>query len=71
MNNLSEDKPIDIKAPELYFNRELSLLDFNSRVLAQALDENTPLLERLRFLCISNTNMDEFFEVRVAGVKQK
>ena len=62
---------IDLKQPEFYFNRELSLLEFNRRVLSQALDENTPLLERLRFLCISSTNMDEFFEIRVSGVKQK
>ncbi len=55
----------------LYFNRELSLLEFHKRVFAQALDTDVPLLERLRFLCISCTNLDEFFEIRVAGLKQR
>lgn len=54
-----------------YFNREMSLLQFNRRVLAQAEDPQVPLLERLKFLCIVSSNMDEFFEVRVGGVKQK
>jgi polyphosphate kinase len=62
---------VDLRAPEYYINRELSFLDFNSRVLAQAYDESLPLLDRVRFLCISCTNLDEFFEIRVAGLKQR
>ncbi len=62
---------LTLTQPELYINRELSLLKFNTRVLAQALDPATPLLERLKFLCISSTNLDEFFEIRVSGVKQR
>ena len=56
---------------EKYINRELSLLEFNKRVLEQGLDPDVPLLERLRFLCITCTNLDEFFEIRVAALKQR
>ncbi|MDR3388395.1 MAG: polyphosphate kinase 1 [Rudaea sp.] len=56
----------NLKDPDLYLNRELAQLEFNFRVLAQAQDPTVPLLERLRFLCISNSNLDEFFEVQVA-----
>ncbi|MFP4207224.1 MAG: polyphosphate kinase 1 [Wenzhouxiangella sp.] len=61
----------DLTAPELLLNRELSLLAFTRRVLELARDDRIPLLERVRFLCISCTNLDEFFEVRVASVRQR
>ena len=62
---------LDLKQAEFYLNRDLSLLEFNDRVLAQARDESVPLLERLRYLCISSTNLDEFFELRYASLIQK
>ena len=60
---------VDLNSSQLYFNRELSWLQFNSRVLAQALDEKLPPLERLKFLAIYGTNLDEFYMIRVAGLK--
>ena len=62
---------LNLKLPDYYINRELSQLAFNVRVLHQAKDRRVPLLERLKFLCISSTNLDEFFEIRVSGLKHR
>ena len=62
---------MNLPRPETLINRELGILEFQRRVLAQADDPATPVLERLKFLCIFSSNMDEFFEVRVAGLKEQ
>lgn len=66
-----EIDPADLKNPALYINRELSWLEFNQRVLAQALDPSHPLLERVKFLAIVGTNLDEFFMIRVSTTIKK
>ena len=63
--------PVDLADPSLYFNRELSWLDFNWRVLYQAMDDRLPLLERVRFVAIAQSNLDEFFRTRVGGLKRR
>ena len=64
-------KGVSRHSPEHFLNRELQALEFNRRVLAQAEDKAVPLLERLRFLCIVSSNLDEFFEIRLSGVKEQ
>ena len=61
----------DLSRPELYLNRELTWLAFNRRVLAEAADPRNPLLERLKFLAITASNLDEFFMKRIGGLKQQ
>jgi polyphosphate kinase len=67
-NGFGPDRVPDLRDPSLYVNRELSWLDFNDRVLQLAEDESLPLIERLKFLAIFVSNLDEFFMIRVAGV---
>ena len=70
-NNPPEIVFVDLTSPALYINRELSLLEFQRRVLEEAWDESKPLLERAKFLAIFGSNMDEFFMVRVSGIRKQ
>src|SRR5690606_32407905 len=69
--SMNTARPLLPYPPEHFLNRELTLLQFQRRVLAQAADPTVPLLERLRFLCIVSSNLDEFFEIRVSGIKEQ
>src|SRR5437588_8101153 len=63
--------PVDLSDPANFINRELSWLEFNRRVLEEAQDPTQPLIERVKFMTIFSGNLDEFFEIRVAGIKQQ
>src|SRR5215211_7932433 len=66
----AETERVSSRSP-LYFNRELSLIEFHARVLEEALDAQNPLLERLKYLSIFSSNLDEFFMIRVSGLKEE
>src|SRR5262245_45476833 len=68
---IGELVPTDLGAPELYLNRELTYLNFCWRVLHEAEDDRIPLLERMKFIAIVSSNIDEFFQKRIGGLKQQ
>jgi polyphosphate kinase len=70
-NPKKQAEPVDLNDPHLFINRELSWIQFNSRVLEEALDERHPLLERVKFLSIFSNNLDEFFMIRVSGLRRQ
>ncbi|MDD2767317.1 MAG: polyphosphate kinase 1 [Methylococcus sp.] len=69
--SVAPSNPVTCAETDLFFNRELSWLDFNDRVLQEAIDERTPLLERLKFAAIFSANLDEFFMVRLSGILER
>src|ERR1700704_4111067 len=71
MTALATPPAVPLDDPSLYINRELTWLQFNRRVLEEAQDPQVPLLERLKFIAIVSSNLDEFFMVRVGGLQQK
>jgi len=71
IKHMLDSSPQDLSDPDLYLNRELSWLKFNDRVLEEALDQTHPLLERIKFLAIFSSNLDEFFMIRVSGLRRQ
>ena len=71
VSDATEQPVRELSDPKNFINRELSWLEFNRRVLEEAQDPTQPLIERVKFLNIFSSNLDEFFEIRVAGIKQQ
>ncbi|MFN3331760.1 MAG: polyphosphate kinase 1, partial [Caldilinea sp.] len=71
VNSLPPPENASLDEPTLYFNKELSWVDFNWRVLALAMDERTPLMERVKFVAITASNLDEFVQKRIGGLRRQ